>query len=94
MNLTERLRLLMETKKLNISQVSKGASIPYTTLDGVFKKGADNIKLSTLIKLADYFDVSIDYLVGRSDDSEYTIDEYRELESFRNYLLYKREKEV
>ena len=30
--------------------------------------GKVNVPALTLIKLADFFDVSIDYLVGRSDD--------------------------
>ena len=30
--------------------------------------GEINVPALTLIKLADYFDVSLDYLVGRSED--------------------------
>lgn len=33
-----------------------------------YEKGERNPTADILIKLADYFDVSIDYLVGRSDD--------------------------
>jgi len=32
--------------------------------------GKVNVPALTLIALADYFDVSLDYLVGRSDDPE------------------------
>lgn len=33
-----------------------------------YELGDHSPQLDTLIKLADYFNVSIDYLVGRSDD--------------------------
>lgn len=92
MNIADRLSLLMKETDINLSQLSKGANVPYTTLDGIFKKGCENIKLSTMIKLADYFDISLDYLSGR-DDSDFTLSEYKELQSFERYLLYKREKE-
>lgn len=35
---------------------------------GNFENGNKKPSLDMLIKLADYFDVSIDYLVGRTDD--------------------------
>lgn len=33
-----------------------------------FEHGANFPHVNTLVALADYFDVSLDYLVGRSDD--------------------------
>ena len=33
-----------------------------------YEKGQKEPTLSVLIRLADFFDVSLDYLVGRSDD--------------------------
>lgn len=35
---------------------------------GKWKKGSNKPSLSYLLKLSDYFGVSIDYIVGRSDD--------------------------
>lgn len=35
-----------------------------------YEKGEREPSMSTLIALADYFDVSLDYLVGRSDKPE------------------------
>lgn len=62
MNMTEKLILLMNERELSKADVSKGADIPYTTFDGIFKKGHENLKLPTLKKLAAYFDVSMEYL--------------------------------
>lgn len=63
MNLLEKLDLLMKEKSLNKSTLSKVSGIPYTTIDGFYKKGYQNTKLSTIWKLADALDVSIDYLI-------------------------------
>lgn len=81
---------MMLEKGINKHQLSIQANIPYTTIDGMFKKGYHNIKLSTLIKLADYFNVSIDYIVGRSESSKYNLDELKEIELFEEFIKYKR----
>lgn len=57
----------MEEKRINKSELSRGSDIPYTTIDGLFKKNAENVKLPTLKKLASYFNCTLDYLV---DDHE------------------------
>lgn len=67
MGLTEKLNELMDKKGISKLQLSKDSEIPYTTIVGFYTKGTDNVKLSTLRKLADYFQCSLDYLV---DDNE------------------------
>lgn len=62
MGLTDKLDKLMIEKGLNKSQLAKESDIPYTTIDGLYKKGTDNVKLSTLKKLASFFECSLDYL--------------------------------
>lgn len=63
MNFLEKLDLLMKEKSLNKSTLSKISGIPYTTIDGFYKKGYQNTKLSTIWKLAEALEVSIDYLI-------------------------------
>lgn len=58
------LNKLKLEKNLNNRKLSIASGIPYTTIDGLYKKGYDNVKLSTLIKLASYFDVTLDYLIN------------------------------
>lgn len=60
----EILDKLIAEKKINKSVLAKESGIPYTTIDGFYKKGWENVKLSTLLKLAAYFEVSVDYLVS------------------------------
>ncbi|MDR2359879.1 MAG: helix-turn-helix domain-containing protein [Oscillospiraceae bacterium] len=62
------LSQLMKENDIGKSELSRRAGIPYTTIDGWFKKSYDGVRLETLLKLANFFDISIDYLVhGKSD---------------------------
>ena len=63
MNFLEKLSFLMKRNGENISTLSKNSGIPYTTIDGFYKKGYSNTKLSTLTALCDYYHVTLDYLV-------------------------------
>ena len=60
----DNLDKLMAAKGINKSVLAKESGVPYTTIDGFYKKGWDNVKLSTLLKLAAYFEVSLDALVS------------------------------
>ena len=66
-NLAERLRKLRTDKKVNQTTIATLLGVTKTQISDL-----ENNKVSTsierLIKLADYFDVSLDYLVGRSDE--------------------------
>lgn len=66
MDFLQKVNLLMQEQKLNRHTLSEACGIPYTTIDGWFKKGYEGAKISTLIKLADYFSVELDYLVRPS----------------------------
>ena len=66
MDFLEKVNLLMQERKLNKHTLSEACGIPYTTIDAWFKKGYEGAKVSTIIKLADYFSVELDYLVRPS----------------------------
>ena len=66
---SERLRELRKARNLTQRQVFEAV--------GMSERGYQNYelaekepKLASLIKLADFFDVSIDYLAGRVDESK------------------------
>lgn len=54
---------LMASHGFNKHTLSMACGIPYTTIDAWYKKGYSNAKLSTIQKLADFFGVTIDYLM-------------------------------
>lgn len=60
-----RLRDLREERNQNMRQTAIELGIPYTTYIS-YEKGEREPNSEMLIKLADYFDCSIDYLIGNS----------------------------
>lgn len=94
-----RLNVLMSERGINKSTLSKESGIPYTTIDGFYKKGTDNIKLSTLKKLSAYFDCSLDFLVDDEniskkpltltphlDKKDFTEEQWRRIECFAKFI--------
>ena len=69
MDFQTRLRELRKGKK--VSQTSLGAEIGITLKQiQRYESGENEPTLSVIWNLADYFDVSTDYLMGRSDIPE------------------------
>lgn len=73
MNFLEKLDCLMGKLSINKSKLSQISGVPYTTIDGFYKKGYENTKISTIRKIAKALNVSVDYLVDDniSDESYY-----------------------
>lgn len=70
MNFLDKLDKLMTEHQLNKNSLSEASGIPYTTIDGWYKKGYDNLRMSTLKKLATFFNTTLDYWAY--DDEEYS----------------------
>lgn len=65
MSIVQKIETLMKKKGVkNKTELSQKAGIPYTTVVNFYVKGTENIKLSTIQKLAIFFECSIDYLVS------------------------------
>lgn len=62
MRLTEKLEFLMKERHLNKRILAHESGIPYTTIVGLFTKGYENAKMSTLKGLANFFGVTLDSL--------------------------------
>lgn len=65
--LVTRLDELKVSRKLLQKQVAEGSGIPLRTYRR-YENGEREPSASTLIALADYFKVSTDYLLGRTDN--------------------------
>lgn len=67
MQLNEALRRFRKQQKITQVQAAKAAGITESMYQ-FYEYGKSEPTASVLIALADYFDISLDYLVGRSDD--------------------------
>ena len=67
--LASRLLNLRKTHKHSQSKLGEVAGLTQTAIVKI-EKGERAASIEVLCALADYFDVSLDYLVGRSDDPQ------------------------
>lgn len=86
----------------SLSQISLANKLGYTQSNvSEWEKGSVEPKLSALVCIANFFDVSIDYLLGLEDDygakvaslqsDTYTTEERQLIEDFRQLNYYKRD---
>lgn len=104
MKLTEKLDLLMKERGITVADLAREADVPYTTIKSLYDKGYDNVKLSTLKKLAKYFNCSLDYIAdddvtekdniitiaAHFDGEELTEEEQEQLDDYIKFLLSRR----
>lgn len=62
-----KLDALLKEKGLNKAQFARESGIPYTTIDGFYKRGMGNIRLSTLVKISNFFNISISYFIDEPE---------------------------
>ena len=66
-----RLKELREERGLSQYGLAAAFGCPQSTIGG-WESGARETNFSTLLKLADFFGVSIDYLLGRSENKGFS----------------------
>ena len=64
---SDRLLLLRVMRKLSQREVAEGAGVVMRAYQR-YEYGEREPQLSTLVRIADFYDVSLDYLAGRSDE--------------------------
>lgn len=69
MSLPDALRRFRKLRKVTQKQAASAAGVAERVYQS-YEYGKVVPAVTVLIALADYFDVSLDYLVGRSDDPE------------------------
>lgn len=67
--INERIKMLRTSNGLTQKQLADAINVSEVSLQR-FEYGSSRPSLDTLIALADLFDVSLDYLCGRSDEPE------------------------
>lgn len=73
MTLGERIRMLREKNKLTQTELSKKLGIPNQNLSN-YERGFRHPDYEALQKIADFFDVSVDYLLGRREKTKNPLD--------------------
>lgn len=74
MSAVNRIRDLREDRDLRQIDVSEAIGIDQRTLSN-YETGKTNPDSFAIIKLADFFGVSADYLIGRTNENKVTADE-------------------
>jgi transcriptional regulator with XRE-family HTH domain len=64
---SERITLLRKTKQLKQEELGRAIHLTKSTISRI-ESGDRSVSVDTLLALADYFSVSVDYLTGRSSD--------------------------
>lgn len=72
MSITDKLDEFMKKHGFNKADVARLSGIPYTTIDGLYKKGDDNTKLSTLRRLSKVMNCTLDELIDEPTQGYYT----------------------
>ena len=62
----ERMRVLRKEKGLTQKEIAEAVGVSWRAIQDI--EAGKNPGYSTMIKIADYFNVSMDYLAGRTDD--------------------------
>lgn len=91
--LSYRLRIIMDRNNVSLGQLSNSASVSQASLMNYLKNGS-GIGLQTLLNIADFFNVPLDYFLDRVDDetAEKMLDdqsaefELRRKVAYENYL--------
>jgi transcriptional regulator with XRE-family HTH domain len=67
MKFGQRLRKLRDKKGITQKELSKILNLSESAI-GMYERGEREPNFETINKLADYFEVEVDYLLGRTDD--------------------------
>lgn len=69
MTIGKRIAILRKQKKISQTDLAKALNVAPSTI-GMWETDQRALKDESLKQLADFFDVSTDYLLGRTDDKE------------------------
>lgn len=72
----KRLRQLREGMNLSQTQIGKLMGVPQSSIYR-YEYGQSSPSFENMVKFADYFDVSLDYLFGRTDNPQGKLYEYQ-----------------
>lgn len=77
------VKKLIEIRGIKVAELARKLEMPHTTINRIITGNTDNPSANTLIALADFFKVSIDYLLGR--ESKFERHDNHQAKSFAEY---------
>lgn len=95
MNFLNNLSNLMEFNNMNRKELAKVLGISPSTITMWYSRGCDNVSITTLIKLSNYFNVSMEELVNGKPkatrtliftENEHTKQELKAILNFSDFL--------
>jgi len=81
-----RLRELRKQRKLTAREFGEKFNLAESTISG-YETGARKPDMETVEKFADFFGVSVDYLLGRTDDPDPEIVRYEDLDEEERQII-------
>lgn len=102
MSTLNRIKELCEKHGITVTILEKRTNIPHNTIYQWNKRKPNTERLE---QVADYFNVSVDYLLGRTDDQEiktiaahhdgedWTEEELEEIEQFKEFVRMRRKQQ-
>lgn len=64
MTMFQKIEALMLEKHINKRQLSNKTGVPYPTILSLFHEGRDGANVNTVFKIAQYFGVTLDFLLN------------------------------
>ena len=97
MAFVDNLRALMSAKGVSRRKMAQDCGISPSAVNSWFNRSAENISLPTLVKLSEYFGITIEELIHGTPQREitfsnriYTDQELEEIQLFAQFLLHRR----
>ncbi len=84
--LYERIESLCSEKSINITMMCKEAEVPRSALSDYKAGRKKTISITNLEKIANYFDVSVDYLLGKTEQKKPLVNDDEELTEYLEVL--------
>lgn len=92
MDFLQNVERLMRVYNINRSELARACGLSASTVNSWWNRSCENVSLQTLIKLAKYFNCTIEELVNGAPKNSYTFDlnefTYTELELIRFYASF------
>ena len=97
MQFLQNLEILMAEYRINRSELARACELSTSTVNSWWNRSCENISLQTLLKLANYFNITLEELVNAPATTElvynindYSIEELQAIDNFAKFIKFQR----